>query len=95
MGLGDRRTRVRLHEGEEEGRFSMWLRLPISRRPGRKRLAKIKAKLFDRLESVLLPVGGDVIKLGVRRCQQPHRLRLVGQESNLLPFHLEGAGQVN
>jgi hypothetical protein len=85
MGYGARGV-LRLHEGPEEGRYSLWLRLPISRRPGRKRLAKIKAKLLDRLESVLLPVGGDVIKLGVRRCQPKRSLRLVPQETVLLPF---------
>jgi hypothetical protein len=97
MGFGDHCTRavLRLHEGPEEGRFSLWLRLPVSRRPSRKRLGKIKAKLRDRLESVLLPVGGDVIKLGVRRCQPKRVLRLVQQETVCLPFgRTEEVGQV-
>jgi hypothetical protein len=61
------RTAVRLHCGEEEGRFTGWLRLPVQRLPGRKGLRKLKAKLRDRLEMALLAVGGDVVKFGVRR----------------------------
>jgi hypothetical protein len=69
MGCADRCTRavVRLHHGEEQGRFSAWLRIPLERRPGRKRMRQIKDKLRARLEAVLLPVGGEVVKFGVRR----------------------------
>ena len=93
LGFGGRRAVLRLHEGEEQGRFSLWLRLPVRRRPGRKRLGAIKAKLRDRLESVLLPVGGDVIKLGVRRCQPRRASPLVPHETVLRPFHTEEVGQ--
>jgi hypothetical protein len=83
LGCADRcpRAVVRLHRGEVEGRFSGWLRIPVERRPGRKRLRKIRAKLHDRLESALLPVGGEVVKVGVRRC----RARAV-PAAPLLPF---------
>jgi hypothetical protein len=77
MGLADCRAVLRLHHGEEEGRYSLWLRLPVERRPGRKRLGKIRAKLWERLESALLPVGGELAKLGVRRRQPRQALRLV------------------
>jgi hypothetical protein len=76
LGCADRRplVRVRLHEGEGEARFTGWLRIPIERRPSRRRLRKFKAKLRARLEAGLLPVDGEVLKLGVRRCQ-PHPVR--------------------
>jgi hypothetical protein len=69
LGCADRRpdVRVRLHDGEGEARFSGWLRIPIERRPSRRRLRKMKAKLQARLEAGLLPIDGQVIKLGVRR----------------------------
>src|SRR5438132_8592454 len=63
------RTAVRLHSGEEEGRFTAWLRLPVRRLPGRSGLRRLKSKLRDRLEMALLAVGGDVIKFGIRRYQ--------------------------
>ncbi len=59
--------RCSLHYGEEEGRFTGWLRLPVERLPNRKRLQKLKAKLCDRFETALLAVGGDVIKFSIRR----------------------------
>src|SRR5262245_56394038 len=70
LGCADRRpaVRVRLHEGEGEARFSGWLRIPIERRPSRRRLCRFKAKLLTRLEAGLRPIDGEVIKLGVRRC---------------------------
>jgi hypothetical protein len=72
MGISKRcsRARVRLHYGEEQGRFSVWLRIPVERYPGRKRLQRIKEKLREKLESALLAIGGDVVKFGIRRCQR-------------------------
>jgi hypothetical protein len=69
MGCAERcpRAVVRLHHGEEEGRFTAWLRLPVERLPGRKRLRLIGARLRERLEAGLLAVGGDVLKVSVRR----------------------------
>ena len=70
LGCADRcarAERVRLHRGEGEGRYVAWLRIPIERRPGRRRLRKLKAALRARLEDGLRPVAGAVIKLGVRR----------------------------
>ena len=51
MGIANRcpRAVVRLHHGEEQGRFTMWLRFPVERRPGREHLGKIKAKLRGEL----------------------------------------------
>jgi hypothetical protein len=72
LGCADRcprAERVRLHKGEGEGRFSGWLRIPVERRPGRKRVRKFKAKLRGRLEAGLLPIDGAVVKFGVRRCR--------------------------
>ena len=66
----ERAERVRLHKGEGQGRYVAWLRLPVERRPGRKRLRKLKAKLRARLEASLRPLDGAVLKLGVRR-QRP------------------------
>jgi hypothetical protein len=60
---------VCLHEGEGEARFSGWLRIPVRRRPGRRRLRALKKKLLERLGAGLLPVDGRVVKLGVRRCR--------------------------
>jgi hypothetical protein len=59
--------RVRLRAGDA-ARFSGWLRIPIERRPSRRRLRKFKAQLRRRLEAGLAPIGGRVLKLGVRRC---------------------------
>jgi hypothetical protein len=86
LGCADRcpGARVRLHEGEGEARFSGWLRIPIERRPSRRRLRKLKAKLHARLEAGLLPIDGQVIKLGVRRC----RTRPAA-EAPVAPFTLE------
>ena len=58
---------VRLHKGDGEARYTAWLRIPIERRPSRKRLRKLKAKLLARLEAGLLPIDGRVLKLGARR----------------------------
>ena len=59
--------RVRLWEGEPEGRFSGWLRIAIQRRPGRKRVRKFRDRLRRRLEANLVPIDGRVVKVGVRR----------------------------
>ena len=87
LGCADRcaRARVRLHDGEGEARFSGWLRIPIERRPSRRRLRKLKAKLRARLEAGLLPIDGQVIKLGVRRV----RTRPVAAAAPVAPFTLE------
>jgi len=72
MGCADRAAkaeRVRLHDGEGNGSYSGWVRMPIERRPGRRRLRKLKAKLRTRLEAGLLPIEGRVLKVGVRRCR--------------------------
>jgi hypothetical protein len=70
LGCADRcarAERVRLHKGEGQGRFVAWVRIPVERRPGRKRLRKMKANLRRRLEDSLRPLDGSVVKLGVRR----------------------------
>jgi len=72
MGCADRSPkaeRVRLHEGEGEGQFSGWVRIPIERRPSRRRLRKLKARLRSRLEASLTPIDGRILKVGVRRCR--------------------------
>jgi hypothetical protein len=66
-----RAERVLLHKGEGEGRYVGWLRIPVERRPGRRRLRKMKAKLRARLEDSLRPLDGEVVKLGVRRQRRP------------------------
>ena len=63
------RLREQASEGEGEGRFSGWLRIAIQRRPGRKRLRKFEERLRRRLEANLLPIDGQVVKVGVRRCR--------------------------
>lgn len=71
MGCTDRcpeAERVRLRSSDE-GRFSGWLRIPVERRPSRRRMRKYRAKLLRRLEAGLLPIGGRVLKVGVRRCR--------------------------
>src|SRR5262245_45464712 len=68
------RAVVRLHDGEGEARYTAWLRLPVERRPSRKRLRKFKAKLRARLEAGLLPIDGRVLKVGARR----HAAEFVG-----------------
>jgi hypothetical protein len=70
LGCADRcpsAERVRLHKGEGAGRYVGWVRIPVERRPGRRRLRKMKAKLRARLEDSLRPLDGSVVKLGVRR----------------------------
>ena len=61
------RAVVRLHEGEGEAKYTGWLRIPIERRPSRKRLRRLKANWRARLEAGLLLIDGRVLKLGVRR----------------------------
>ncbi len=97
LGCADRSPkaeRVCLHRGEGEGKFSGWARIPIERRPGRRRLRKLKARLRARLEAGLLPINGRVIKVGVRRCRArglvaPQLAAGTCQEA-LLPFPLAG-----
>jgi hypothetical protein len=72
--------RVRLRSGEE-ARYTAWLRLPVERRPGRKRLRRLKTKLRGRLESALLPIDGRILKVGVRRC----RVQAMQSEPGALP----------
>lgn len=69
LGCATRCTRavVRLHEGDGPAWYTGWLRIPVLRRPGRKRLRRLKARLRERLEAGLSPIGGRVLKLGVRR----------------------------
>src|SRR5262249_35856197 len=77
MGCADRCRRaekVRLHKGEGAGSFSGWLRLPLERRPGRKRFRKLKARLRGRLESGLGPIDGELLKLSMRRCRPTIRV---------------------
>jgi hypothetical protein len=62
-----RKAVVRLRDGDGEAFYSGWLRIPIERRPGRKRLRAFKAKLRARLEAGLQLIDGRVIKVGVRR----------------------------
>lgn len=72
LGYGQRCPQaeyVCLHKGPEAGRYSAWLRLPIQRRPSRRRARKLKTKLRGRLELGLQPLGGTVLKLGLRRCR--------------------------
>lgn len=84
MGCAARcpQAQVCLHKGEGEARFSGWLRIPVERRPSRRRLRKFKAKLQSRLETNLLPIDGRVVKLGVRRC----RVRVAEAEPVALPL---------
>ncbi len=54
---------------EDHPLFSAWVRIPIERRPGKKRLRKLRERLRGRLEKNLLLVEGRIVKFGVRRCQ--------------------------
>lgn len=84
LGCSDRcarAERVRLHKGEGQGRFVAWLRIPVERRPGRKRLRKLKSKLRARLESSLRPLDGAVVKLGVRRQRRRPAVLVLPQAS--------------
>ena len=58
---------VCLHDGEQEGHFTAWLRLPVRRRPSRRLVRQFAAKLYRRLEAGLRPVHGEVLKIGIRR----------------------------
>jgi hypothetical protein len=85
----ERAERVRLHKGEGQGRFVAWLRIPVERRPGRKRLRKLKSKLLARLQSSLRPLDGTVIKLGVRRQRRRQPVLTLPQDGPVqqqLPF---------
>jgi hypothetical protein len=81
-----RAERIRLHEPEGDGRFTGWVRIPIERRPSRRRLRKFRDKLRRRLESSLQPLDGRVLKVGVRRLRP--RLAIV---TPALPFPAETA----
>ncbi len=65
-----RAARVRLRNATGEARFTGWVRIPVERRPGRKRVRKLKERLRSRLESGLQPIDGVVLKLGIRRCRR-------------------------
>lgn len=70
-------AKVRLHEGTEAARFTVWIRFPVQRRPGRKLARRLKARLRARLEAALLPIDGRVVKFGLRRYRkQQHQPRL-------------------
>lgn len=58
---------VCLHDGEQEGHFTAWLRLPVRRRPSRRWVRHLAAKLYRRLEDALRPIHGEVLKVGIRR----------------------------
>ena len=45
------KAEVSLREGDGEARYSGWLRIPIERRPSRRRMRRFKAKLRGRLEA--------------------------------------------
>lgn len=93
------KARVRLHQGVGEAHFSGWLRLPIERRPSRRRLRQFKARLRARLEAGLLPIDGQVLKLGVRRCRpRPASVQLLlplmdSPAANSAPGLLDGTEQ--
>jgi hypothetical protein len=70
------RAVLRLRHGEEQGRFSGWLRIPVERHPGLDRLRRIREKLQEKLESVLIAVGGEVLKVVVRRLRPRTALSL-------------------
>jgi hypothetical protein len=76
---------VRLRWGDDAALYSGWLRIAIERRPSRTRLRKFKVKLRWRLESALPPIGGRVVKVGVRRLRaravEPARPGLPAPES--------------
>jgi hypothetical protein len=63
------KVRLRGVHAQGEAIFSGWVRIPILRRPGRKRLRMLKERLRRRLEANLLLIAGQVVKLGVRRCR--------------------------
>jgi hypothetical protein len=65
-----RAEKVRLRSATGEARFTGWVRIPVERHPGRKRVRKLKERLRGRLESGLLPIDGVVLKLGIRRCRR-------------------------
>jgi hypothetical protein len=52
-----------------EGRFTGWVRLPVQRRPGRRRVRKLRAEVRSRLDSALRPIDGRVLAVGIRRCR--------------------------
>lgn len=81
-----RAEHVRLHEGDGEGHFSGWLRIPIQRRPSRTRLRRLKGKLRTRLETNLKPVGGEVTKLGIRRMRLRPPMPLFAATSDVSTF---------
>lgn len=58
---------VCLHDGEQEGHFTAWLRLPVRRRPSRRWVRQLAEKLYRRLGEGLRPIHGEVLKVGIRR----------------------------
>jgi hypothetical protein len=65
-----RAEKVRLRSVADHPLFSAWLRIPIERRPGKKRMRKLRERLRNRLERSLLLIDGRVVKVGVRRCRR-------------------------
>jgi hypothetical protein len=72
---------VCLHDGETEGHFSAWLRIPVRRRPSRRQVRQLAAKLFRRLEHGLRPIHGEVLKIGIRRQIEVH-----GRPAEFMPL---------
>jgi hypothetical protein len=94
MGCADRcpkAARLRLRSGEGEARFTGWLRIPVQRRPGRKRLRRFKAQLRTRLEASLAPIDGRVVKVGVRRYRAVPALPVEAAPTTPLPYPVETA----
>jgi hypothetical protein len=64
-----RAEKVRLRSVADHPLYSAWLRIPIERRPDKKRVRKLTERLRTRLERSLLLIDGSVVKLRVRRCR--------------------------
>jgi hypothetical protein len=65
-----RAEKVRLRSVEDHPLYSAWIRIPIERRPSKKRLRKLVERLRSRLERNLRLVDGQVVKMRVRRCRK-------------------------
>lgn len=62
-----RAEHVCLHDGDQEGHFTAWFRIPVRRQPNRKWVRKLAARLYQRFEEALRPIHGELMKIGIRR----------------------------
>jgi hypothetical protein len=83
---------VCLHEnqnGQGQGHYTAWLRIPTQRRPSRALVRRVEAQLHKKLAAGLEPLSGQVVKLAIRRRRA--KAPALPARSDFLPLFPEAA----